>query len=104
MKADDLIGTWRLRTWKNVAIDSSSVDALGEHPLGFIFYNHEGYMSVEIIAAHRSSYQDADVFGGTSGECSEAISTDLSYSPRLQERCHPCGQYTRGLGCMTNAT
>jgi hypothetical protein len=50
LKAEDLVGTWRLRSWKNVAGDGSAVDPLGEHPLGYIFYNHDGYMSVEIMA------------------------------------------------------
>jgi hypothetical protein len=27
--------------------------SLGENPVGYIFYNHDGYMSVEIMAAHR---------------------------------------------------
>ena len=37
MQAGDLIGTWRLRSWKNVASDGSAVDPLGEKPLGYIF-------------------------------------------------------------------
>jgi hypothetical protein len=37
-------------------------------------------MSVEIMAAHRAPYHDADAFGGTPAERSEAISTYLSYS------------------------
>jgi hypothetical protein len=53
---------------------------LGENPIGYIFYNHDGYMSVEIMAAHRAPYRDPDAFGGTSEERSEAISTYLSYS------------------------
>ena len=40
MKAEDLVGTWCLRSWKNVASDGSAVDPLGEHPVGYIFYNH----------------------------------------------------------------
>ena len=54
LKAEDLVGTWRLRSWKNVASDGSAVDPLGERPVGYIFYNHDGYMSVEIMAAHRA--------------------------------------------------
>lgn len=80
MKAEDLIGTWRLRSWKNVASDGSAVDPLGENPVGYIFYNHDGYMSVEIMAAHRVPYWEPDAFGGTPEERSEAISTYLSYS------------------------
>ena len=63
MKAEDLVGTWRLRSWKNVASDGSVVDPLGEKPVGYIFYNHDGYMSVEIMAAHRAPYQNPDAFG-----------------------------------------
>jgi hypothetical protein len=80
LKAEDLVGTWRLRSWRNVASDGSAVDPLGEKPVGYLFYNHDGYMSVEIMAAHRAPYHDPDAFGGTPAERSEAISTYLSYS------------------------
>ena len=80
MKLEDLVGTWRLRSWKNVASDGSAVDPVGENPVGYIFYRPDGYMSVEIMAAHRPPYHDADVFGGTSEERSAAISTYLSYA------------------------
>jgi hypothetical protein len=50
LKAEDLVGTWRLRSWKNVGSDGSEVYPLGERPVGYIFYNHDGYMSVEIMA------------------------------------------------------
>jgi hypothetical protein len=80
VQAEDLIGTWRLRSWKNLSSDGSAVDPLGEKPVGYIFYNHDGYMSVEIMAEHRAPYHDADVFGGTPHERSEAIATYLSYS------------------------
>ena len=80
MNADDLVGTWRLRTWKSLGSDGSAVDPLGAQPLGYIFYNRDGHMSVEIMAANRSPYRDSDVFGGTPEERSEAIGTYLSYS------------------------
>ena len=80
MNADDLVGTWRLTTWKNLGNDGSVAEPLGTHPQGYIFYNHDGYMSVEIMAADRTPYRDPDVFGGTPEERSEAISTYLSHS------------------------
>ena len=80
VKAEELVGTWRLRSWKNVGSDGSVVDPLGVNPVGYIFYNHDGYMSVEIMAADRAPYRDPDAFGGTAEERSEAISTYLSYS------------------------
>lgn len=67
MKAEDLVGTWRLRSCKNVASDGSVVDPLGEKPVGYIFYNHDGYVSVETMAAHRAPYHNPDVFGDTPG-------------------------------------
>lgn len=79
MNAEPLVGTWRLRSWKNVGSDGSEVNPFGEDPVGYIFYNHDGYMSVEIMAAHRAPYHDPDVLGGTTQERSEAISTYLSY-------------------------
>jgi Lipocalin-like domain len=80
LKAEDLFGTWRLRSWKNAGSDGSEVYPLGEPPVGYIFYNDDGYMSVEIMAADRVPYQEADAFGGTPQERSEAISTYLSYA------------------------
>jgi hypothetical protein len=80
VRAEDLLGTWRLRSWKNLGSDGSAVDPLGEKPVGYIFYNRDGFMSVEIMAAHRAPYQVDDTFGGTAEERSEAISTYLSYS------------------------
>ena len=80
MQADDLVGTWRLRSWKNLADDGEAVDPLGECPVGYIFYNSDGYMSVEIMAPDRVPYRDADAFGGTLEERAHAISTYLSYS------------------------
>jgi Lipocalin-like domain len=80
VKAQDLVGTWRLRTWKNVGSNGSAVDPMGEQPLGYIFYNHDGYVSVEIMAAHRMPYRDPNPFGGTDAERSEAMSTYLSYA------------------------
>jgi Lipocalin-like domain len=78
--AEDLVGTWRLRSWKNIGSDGTAVDALGEKPVGYIFYNRDGFVSVEIMAAQRAPYQVPDAFGGTAEERSEAISTYLSYT------------------------
>jgi hypothetical protein len=44
LKAEDLGGTWRLRSWKNVGSDGSEVYPLGERPVGYIFNNHDGYV------------------------------------------------------------
>jgi hypothetical protein len=58
LKAEDLVGTWRLRSFKNVGSDGSEVYPLGERPVGYIFYNHDGYMSVEIELVWKRVGQD----------------------------------------------
>ena len=84
MRAENLIGTWRLRSWKNVGSDGTAVDPLGEAPVGYIFYHHDGFVSVEIMAADRAPYREPDAFGGTVQERSDAMSTYLSYSGRFE--------------------
>jgi hypothetical protein len=63
VKGEDLMGMWRLRSWTNVGSDGSAVDPLGQPPVGDIFYNREGYMSVEIMAAGRVPYREPDALG-----------------------------------------
>jgi hypothetical protein len=58
VRAEDLLGTWRLRSWKNLGSDGSAVDPRGEKPVGYIFYNRDGFMSVEIMAAHRAPWRE----------------------------------------------
>jgi hypothetical protein len=66
--------------WAAEGLYGSAVDLLGERPAGHILDNHDRDMSVEIMEEHRVPYHDPDVFGGTTAERSEAISTYLSYS------------------------
>ena len=68
MKAQDLVGTWRLRTWKNVGSDGSVSLPLGEQHFGYIFCSHDGYVSVEMMAAHRAPFQDPNPLGGSIAE------------------------------------
>ncbi len=80
MNARDLIGTWRLHSLKNNRSDGSVTEPFGANPVGYLFYNHDGYMSVEIMAAPRAPYQGADVLGSTLEDRSQAISPYLSYA------------------------
>ena len=83
---DDLIGTWRLRSWKNSGSDGSVVEPLGENPIGYISYHDHGYMSVEIMAEGRTPFGDDDALGGTTEERSAAISTYLGYAGPFEVR------------------
>lgn len=86
LKPEDLIGAWRLRSWKNTGSDGSSVYPVGEHPVGYISYHNGNYVSVEIMAANRQPFRDGDVFGGTADERSAAISTYVSYAGTFEVR------------------
>jgi hypothetical protein len=84
VNAEELVGTWRLRSWKHVAGDGFAAEPLGAGAVGFIVYNHDGYMSVAIMAGDRKPYEVPDAFGGTPQERSDAISTYLSYAGRFE--------------------
>jgi hypothetical protein len=84
VEAEDLVGVWRLRSWRNVAGDGSASDPLGEKPVGYILYDPDGFVSVQIMAAHREPYDDPDPFGGTPAERSQAMSTHISYFGRFE--------------------
>jgi hypothetical protein len=79
VNARDLIGTWRLHSLTNNRGDGSVTEPFGANPVGYLFYNHDGYMSVEIMAAPRAPHQGADVLGSTLEDRSPAISPYLSY-------------------------
>jgi hypothetical protein len=79
LKAEDLVGTWRLRSWKNVGSDGSEVYPRGEQPVGYASIATTA-TCLEIMAEGRVPYREPDAFGGSPQERSEAISTYLSYT------------------------
>jgi hypothetical protein len=86
VKAQDLVGTWRLRSWKNVGIDGSAVAPLGENPLGFIMYSSDGYVSVAAMAAQRAPHGAPGALGGSSEASRASVSDYISYSGRYEVR------------------
>ena len=72
MNVEQLIGTWRLRSWKSFAGDGSEIDQLGQDPVGYIIYTGDGYVSVDMMAAHRKREG--------SGDTPESLSTYLAYA------------------------
>ena len=60
MNAEELIGTWRLRSWKSFAGDGSEIDQLGQDPVGYIIYTGDGYVSVDMMASHREREGSGD--------------------------------------------
>ena len=76
-----LIGTWRLVSYADRDVDSGEeTHPMGEHPLGYIIYTPDGFMSAQLSTANRPRFQHNDPYGGTPDEYAEAASTYFAYS------------------------
>lgn len=78
---DQLIGAWKLVSYVEKPVDGSeSTHPLGEHPLGIIIYNLDGYMSAQLMRPGRRPFGSGDWFRGTAEEYQEEASTYIAYS------------------------
>ena len=48
LTAHDLVGTWRLRSWRSEADDGSVAEPMGAAPLGYVVYTPDGRMITTI--------------------------------------------------------
>ena len=80
MTTNPLIGTWRLISYEARTGDGKVSYPLGQNPSGFILYSEDGYMSVTMMSANRTSYASSDLTGGTPEEKLSASDTYFSYS------------------------
>jgi hypothetical protein len=79
MTSNPLVGTWRLISWENRSADGQISYPLGEHAVGYIMYNQDGYMSVAIMRPDRAKFAAGDLFGGSTEEKARAADTYVSY-------------------------
>lgn len=78
-----LLGTWMLEQYGTTRLtDGRTRYPLGEDAHGLITYQADGWMSVQIAAAHRVPYADGALHGGTSLERSAAAAGYLAYAGR----------------------
>ena len=77
------IGTWRLISCELKNSDGEVNYPKGENAIGYIMYNHDGYMSVAFMSANRHPFESGDILGGSIREKESAIDTFFSY----------CGKY-----------
>ena len=82
MEANPLVGAWRLVSYEGRTGDNV-LYPLGEDATGYIMYTHDGYMSVVMMAAGRTSFAGGDMFAGTDEEKIAAAGSYVSY----------CGEY-----------
>lgn len=81
---EQLIGTWKLLTYQDVAEDGSIYYPLGKDATGFIMYNPDGYMSAQLMQQGRPSYASGDLHKGTTEEMAIAAEGYLAYSGRFK--------------------
>lgn len=77
--ADDLVGTWRLRSWESRGEDGSVVLPFGPEPLGYVVYTADGRMITTISEADRAAI-GGDVLTGPSEARVAAFASFISYS------------------------
>ena len=79
---DRLVGTYRLRTFRDIADDGEVREPLGAHPVGFILYAPERWMSAVLMAADRPNFAEGDILAGSDEERIAAFGTASAYAGR----------------------
>jgi len=78
---EKLIGTWSLVELIEVPVDGGEINyPMGEKPKGLIIYNHDGYMSAQIMNPERNNFNQEHWTGATQEECKQEVPTYLAYS------------------------
>ena len=74
-----LVGTWRLVSWENQDDAGQITLPVGRDPQGYIIYTADGYVSVQIMTAHRQRFAADDLLQGTTDEKARAAETFIAY-------------------------
>ena len=80
---EQLVGTWALASYVERDVETGVEDhPFGEHPLGFILYTPDGYMSAQLQRLDRTRFAGGDLRRATAEEYAIAGSSYLAYSGR----------------------
>jgi len=82
MASNLLVGTWKLLSWENRAVDGEVSYPLGEDASGYIAYTEDGYMFVAITRPDRRPFAAGDLLSGSTAEKAHAAETYVSYCGR----------------------
>ncbi len=77
---DNLIGTWKLVSYWNVAASGEKSAPYGEHPTGFITYTGDGHMNAIFTAEGRKPLSTGDRFAAGEAERANAFTTLVAYA------------------------
>ncbi len=84
MNRAELVGAWALESWKIVDADGAEEQPFGPHPVGYIIYSPDGFMSSGFMPPDRKPFAAADILGGTPDEKCAAVETYISYCGRYE--------------------
>jgi hypothetical protein len=76
-----LVGAWTLVSWVQTDVTTGEEFLpMGDSPVGFILYTHDGYMSAQLTTPDRANFADGDMNRGTPDEYIAAGKSYLAYS------------------------
>lgn len=81
---DRLVGSYRLDVFRDIAEDGEVREPLGPHPVGFILYSAERWMSAVLMKADRPNFGAGDILAGTDEERVAAFATASGYAGRWE--------------------
>ncbi|MBP2859090.1 lipocalin-like domain-containing protein [Dickeya oryzae] len=77
---EKLIGTWLLEQFIDVLNDGTVIHTLGESARGYISYNEDNWVSVQIMSGDRTLFDNPDITGGTPAQLAQAATTYFAYA------------------------
>jgi hypothetical protein len=78
-QSDSLVGTWRLMSIGAHSTDGTVTQHWGAEPLGFWFFDVNGFMSVQIVDPDHKLFESGDFLRPTPEEANRAITGYFGY-------------------------
>ena len=79
LSREDLVGTWRLLSWRSVAEDGSAREPFGPAPLGYVVYTADGRMLTTISQPDRPAI-GGDLLSGPEAGRLDAFASFIAYA------------------------
>ena len=81
-QASNLVGTYRLCTFRDIADDGEVREPLGPEPSGLIIYSGTGWMSAVLSTSDREPFAAGDILEASDDERVRAFATSSGYAGR----------------------
>lgn len=76
---DTIVGTWKLVSSTRLSVTGEVTYLYGESPMGFLTYDSNGRMSVQIMRPDRPKFGSGDPLRGTPEEIKAAFESFVAY-------------------------